>query len=166
VSAQLLADDEEEEIAQARLAMSLAEGTGNPSNLAAASCAPGLDLASPGPGRGYGGLRPVLAPGQERCWRPRPPGIRVGCDGEAGGVPRQRRSSPKLAQRSARGGHPGQQPGTGRHGTRHRRRHILVPRGGAGHRHPGWRSRNHLGAPCDGRTVPVAGSACRCAMAI
>jgi predicted ATPase len=35
--AALLADDEEEEIAQARLAMSLAEGTGNPSNLALAS---------------------------------------------------------------------------------------------------------------------------------
>jgi predicted ATPase/class 3 adenylate cyclase len=40
----LFADDEEEEIAQARLAMSLAQGTGNPSNLAGASFALGWAL--------------------------------------------------------------------------------------------------------------------------
>jgi tetratricopeptide (TPR) repeat protein len=42
--AQLSADDEDEQIAQARLAMSLAEGTGNPSNLAVASFALGWAL--------------------------------------------------------------------------------------------------------------------------
>jgi predicted ATPase/class 3 adenylate cyclase len=43
-NATLLADDEDEAIAQARLAMSLAEDTGNPSNLALASYALGLSL--------------------------------------------------------------------------------------------------------------------------
>jgi hypothetical protein len=44
VTLNLFADDENEEIAQARLAMSLAEGTGNPSNLALASFALGWAL--------------------------------------------------------------------------------------------------------------------------
>jgi hypothetical protein len=44
VSVNLFADDEDEEIAQARLAMSLAQRTGNPSNLALASFALGWAL--------------------------------------------------------------------------------------------------------------------------
>jgi hypothetical protein len=44
VSLRLFVDDEDEEIAQARLAMSLAQGTGNPNNLALASYALGWAL--------------------------------------------------------------------------------------------------------------------------
>jgi hypothetical protein len=81
ISAQLLADDEEQEIAQARLAMSLAEGTGNPSNLAAASCALGWALRHQDPDEAMAAFDRYLPLARRGAGGSAPTGIRVGCDG-------------------------------------------------------------------------------------
>jgi uncharacterized protein (TIGR03382 family) len=100
----LFADDEDDEIAQARLAMSLAEGVGNPTNPARASFALGWALRHRYPEEAIAALDRAVALGRRGAGTTSPPSA-LCVAAMLAALARRRRRCPTPAQGRARGIH-------------------------------------------------------------